>query len=294
MPAAGGHAPAEAQPLTGCFSAVASPLTTRWTGHVASAGQRKPSPPAPGRARPAGRLQRDVRAEGKQSRDQGTWHQSWGQGHGQPAAGTSVVLSAEWTQAHRTQPRPSLPLPRWAASLPGGLGLPAWTGQDVSCCGLPTPRFQPRGRPRGTGRPRLGTTAPWWTGRGWHHPAAHPQAGRGRPRLGWGGQGPCTCLPGEGLVCTRPPAPYRVPAADDAQPAVLGGGGRGRLWGQNREAGRGRPLPGAPAPPAQPREALLGLEEPPPISAAVRAGGEPFGGSPARGRPQRLTLSRHH
>lgn len=122
-----------------------------------------------------------------------------------------------------------------------------------------------QGLPRGGGRPWLGTTAPWWTGRGWHHPAAHPQAGRGRPRLGSGGQGPCTCLPGEGPVCTRPPAPYRVPAADDAQPAVLGGGGRGHLWDQNREAGRGRPLPGAPAPPAQPREALSwGLRRPRP------------------------------
>ena len=81
-----------------------------------------------------------------------------------------------------------------------------------------------------------------------------------------GGAGvPAPASRGEGRVCTRPPAPYRVLAADDAQPAVLDGGGRGRLWGQNRKARRGRPLPGAPAPPAQPQEALSwGLRRPHP------------------------------
>lgn len=135
-------------------------------------------------------------------------------------------------------------------------------------------------------------------------PAAHPLAGRGRPRPA-SGRVPCTRLPGEGPVCTRPPAYYWVPTTDDAHPAVLGGGGRGRLWGQqNTEAGKGRPLPDAPEPPAQPLGGVFQGPRPgwrppgplllPPISVAVRADGEPFWGSPARWRPQRLTLSRYH
>ena len=95
VPQAGGHVHAEAQPLTGHTHTDAQSLT----GHAhtdaqsltgvslrspptdhpldwmcCSAGQRKASPPALGRARPAGRLQRGVGAEGQQSRNQGTQH----------------------------------------------------------------------------------------------------------------------------------------------------------------------------------------------------------------------------
>ena len=126
-------------------------------------------------------------------------------------------------------------------------------------------------------------------------PAAQPLAGRGRPRLASSGRVPCTRLPGEGLVCTRPPVYYWVPTTDDAHPAVLGGGGRGRLWGQNREAGKGRPLPDAPEPPAQPLGGFFlgprpgwrppGPQLPPPISVAVKAGGEPLGEAQLDGGP---------
>ena len=64
----------------------------------------------------------------------------------------AVVLSAEWSQAHRARPRPSVPLPGWAASLPGGLGLPAWVGQGVSRFeGCPLGGPSPRGCPMGEG-----------------------------------------------------------------------------------------------------------------------------------------------
>ena len=262
----GGHAHAEAQALTSCFSAVASPLTTCWTGHVASAGQRKPSPPAPGRARPAGRLRRDVRAEGQQSRDQGTWHQSWGQGHGQPAAGTSVVLSAEWSQAHWTRPRASLPLPRWAASLPGGLGLPAWTGQGVSRCdGCPLHGSSPGAAPRG----RAATVR--------HHcplavrPGLAPFSG---PSSGW----PRASTPGLGGPGSLHLPPGRRAGVNSSACSLPGAGRRrrsascsGRRWEgaplgteQGGQAGKAAAwCPRAPSP--APGGSLLGLEAPPPI-----------------------------
>ena len=135
-----------------------------------SAGQRKPSPPAPGRARPAGWFQRGVRAEGQQSRNQGKQH-SLG-----VKATASLLQGPRWfcpqngakPTGHDPDPPSLFPggqhhrREAWA-SLPGRVRVSVAAREARS-------EVPAQGLPRGGGQPWLGTTAPWWTGRGWRCP----------------------------------------------------------------------------------------------------------------------------
>lgn len=183
-----------------------------WTCRPAA--QRKPSPPARGRARPARRLQRSVRAEGQQSRNQG--HSTALGSRPRPACcrdlGGSVRRMEPSPQGTTPTLRPSSRVGSITSRRPGSPCLGGSGCQPLR--GLPTGRSQPQGLPHGGGRPRLGTTAPWWTGQGWHCPHSegvqrpivrlakgdHARRGEGFPAPDSREKGRCALIP---LLLTR-------------------------------------------------------------------------------------------
>lgn len=154
-------------------------LPTRWTRRATRLARGN----VPRGSSPARRLQRGKRAEGHQSRDRGTQCLPWGRSQAQPAAGTLVALSEEWSQdATGCDCNPSPPgQVGKAASFPQRLCLPAMDLPGVrGLKGRQALWSPPWGPTRWDQRPRLGTTAPWWTGWGWRQPGG---GGQGRLRL---------------------------------------------------------------------------------------------------------------